>query len=80
MKIAFRQYEPADDTFEFIKTTETLGGTVKTETIIKTGTELSELRDKKMSLCTEDDIAVGLLYLKHYNEEPGDLTDTSIEF
>lgn len=80
MKVAFAEYEPANDTFEFTKTWETVGGAVKTESVIFTGDQLSALRDKKMNLLTEDELSVGLLYLKYYEEEPGDLTDCSLEF
>lgn len=80
MKVAFAEWEPANDTFEFTKTWETVGGEIKTESILYTGDQLFALRDKKMIDCTDDDLAVGLLYLKYYEEEPGDLTDCALEY
>lgn len=79
MKYAFASYEMMNDTFTFEKSFETVSNQIKTERIEFTGEQLFALRDKKMVELTDDELAVGILYLKHFNEEPADLFEKSLE-
>lgn len=79
-KVTCTEYDLPTDMFCFETSYETVAGETNVEPFAFDGTTLVSLGDKKLSLCTENEIAAYLLYTRHFEEEPSDLLHKEVMY
>lgn len=81
MKVTCIDYNLSTDTFIFAVTEviSASGRTVDAENRQMTGDQIADLEDRKLVSCSDFEIAVFLLYRKHFDEEPADLMNKTAE-
>lgn len=79
-KVTCTEYDLPTDMFCFETSYETVAGETNVEPFAFDGTTLVSLGDKKLSHCTENEIAAYLLYTRHFEEEPSDLLHKEVMY
>lgn len=77
MKVQCTDYVLSEDQFVFtVSATDNDSAAVEQRQV--TGEQIADLADRKLVSCDDFEIAVFLLYRKHFVEEPSDMLSKSI--